>query len=61
MQTTSERVDDGDHLSNALVRRWATHQVAGSRCPATPQVPHRFETFQEPLSSVGALQATAVL
>ena len=60
VQTTSEGVDDSDHLPNALVLRRATHQVAGSGCSATPQMSHRFVALQESLASVSPLQAAAV-
>jgi len=56
----SERVDDSDDLPDARVERWATHQVAGTGRPASPQVAHRFETFQEALTRRSLFQATAV-
>jgi hypothetical protein len=40
--------------------RWAAYQVAGTRRPAAPQVPHGFETFQKPLPGLSLLQTTAV-
>jgi hypothetical protein len=54
-QTVPERMDRRYCLSNAPVTRCATHKVAGTGRPASPQVAHRFEPFQEVLPRLGPL------
>jgi len=53
-------MDQRYDFSNAHVGRWATHQMAGTGRPVSPQVAHRFEAFQKALPSLGPLQSTAV-
>jgi hypothetical protein len=55
-----EGVDRRHYLPNARMGHWATHQVAGTRPPASPQVAHRFEAFQKALPRLGPLQSSAI-
>ena len=59
-QTMPEGMDRRHNLPNARMGRWATHQVAGTRPPASPQVAHRFEAFQKALPRLGPLQSSAI-
>ena len=59
-QAISKSVDQRDDFSDARVTSWAAHQVAGARRPASPQMTHRFEAFQEALPGLRTLQSTAV-
>jgi len=55
-----EGVDCRHYFPNARMRRCATHQVAGTRPPAAPEMTYRFEAFQKALPRRGPLQSTAV-
>ena len=46
-QALPECMDGSDHLRNARVDRWTTHQVAGFRHASPAQVSYCFEPFQE--------------
>src|SRR5918911_1323316 len=49
-QYVPECVNRRHNLPHTRVRPWARYQVTRSGSATTPQVPHRFEPFQEPLS-----------
>jgi hypothetical protein len=59
-QAAPERMDGSDDLPDMSMRSLTRHQVTGSRHPASPQMAYCFEAFQESLSSLSPLQATAV-
>ncbi len=53
-------MDHSHDFPHTRVRCWATHQMAGTRRSATPQMSDCFEALQKPLPCLGELQPTAV-
>ena len=60
MQTVPNGVDGSHDLPNPRVGRWATHEVANPRCPASPHMAPLQSLPEESAALSRSLQSTAV-